>query len=321
VQATLGPYATELLSALIKRQQGVWEEIAIRRVQDSELPVGRWGFDGADVRAERRLECAVREFFLELGFKASSSVVDALLDFVHSEYSLPRLKPGSDQIPDVHKQIRDVYEAAEDVLREYKVKARERGNRALADIFGRFLDELIKLECRGLRAHCLDEFHPGDLISRDVYELARYIENYPQPEPATASPEPDATNGGNSDGSTREPAARAEDPVATSLEGNVSNLESKPPASGIARRRGRRPNQERRDAIRNAIKKKGDQWRDHLDQIFKELESQGTSLGDFQGMKIDLGDGESAPVSTWADLDLAVGEQRGQIIDVLRKYV
>jgi hypothetical protein len=62
------------------------------------------------------------------------------------------------------------------------------------------------------------------------------------------------------------------------------------------------------------------QWRDHLNDIFTELDSQEVPLGDFQSWKIDLGDGNSSPVSTWADLDLAIGEQRRQILDALRKY-
>ena len=91
------------------------------------------------------------------------------------------------------------------------------------------------------------------------------------------------------------------------------------PASA-ARRRGRRPNQERRDAIQDAITKHGDECRDHLSEIFKELDSKDVPLGDFHGREIDLGDGESTKVLKWDDLDLAQGEQRKQIIDSLRKY-
>jgi hypothetical protein len=87
-----------------------------------------------------------------------------------------------------------------------------------------------------------------------------------------------------------------------------------------AKRRGRRPDKERRDAIRNAISKHGDQWRDHLSEIFTELDSQEVPLGDFQNTKIDLEDGQSTKVSRWDDVDLALGEQRRQIIDALRKY-
>jgi hypothetical protein len=43
-------------------------------------------------------------------------------------------------------------------------------------------------------------------------------------------------------------------------------------------------------------------------------------LGDFQGMKIDVGEGENTPARSWADLGLAEGNQRKQIIDTLRKY-
>jgi len=86
------------------------------------------------------------------------------------------------------------------------------------------------------------------------------------------------------------------------------------------KRRGRRPNQERRDAIHNAITKYGDQWRHHLSGIFTELDNQDVSLGKFENFKIDLGDGTSTTVGKWDDLDFAEGEQRRQIIDVLRKY-
>jgi hypothetical protein len=92
------------------------------------------------------------------------------------------------------------------------------------------------------------------------------------------------------------------------------------PVLKTGKRRGRRPNQERRDAIRTVIRAHGGQWRDHLNDIFTELDSQEVALGDFQTLKMDLGEGQSAPVSTWAALDLAVGEQRRQIIDTLRKY-
>jgi hypothetical protein len=37
-------------------------------------------------------------------------------------------------------------------------------------------------------------------------------------------------------------------------------------------------------------------------------------------LRMDLDDGQSARVSTWADLGLAEEEQRRQIVDVLRKY-
>jgi len=86
------------------------------------------------------------------------------------------------------------------------------------------------------------------------------------------------------------------------------------------KKRGRRSNPERRDAILNAIRKQGEGWRDHLPEILTELDSQGVPLGDFLGMKIDLGDGDNSKVSRWEDLDLAVGEQRSKIVDTLRKY-
>jgi hypothetical protein len=40
----------------------------------------------------------------------------------------------------------------------------------------------------------------------------------------------------------------------------------------------------------------------------------------FSNWRIDLGEGEILPVSTWPDLDYALGEQRGKILDTLRKY-
>jgi hypothetical protein len=87
------------------------------------------------------------------------------------------------------------------------------------------------------------------------------------------------------------------------------------------KRRGRRPDQKRRDAICNAISKHGDAWRDHLSEILKELDSKNDILlGDFQGREIDLGDGDRIKVAKWEDLDLAQGEQRRQIVDMLRKY-
>src|ERR1035438_9707960 len=44
------------------------------------------------------------------------------------------------------------------------------------------------------------------------------------------------------------------------------------------KRRGRRPDQKRRDAICNAISKHGDAWRDHLSEILKELDSKNDIL-------------------------------------------
>ena len=95
---------------------------------------------------------------------------------------------------------------------------------------------------------------------------------------------------------------------------------SSPQVLKTEKRRGRRPNQERRNAIRSAVSKHGDQWRDHLNEIFAELDSQEVPLGDFVSIRIDLEDGQSSRISKWDDLDLAQGEQRKQIIDSLRKY-
>jgi len=94
-------------------------------------------------------------------------------------------------------------------------------------------------------------------------------------------------------------------------------------SSGVekaTKRRGRHRNQGRRDAISNAIAKHGRDWRDRLSDVFIELDSNDVPLGDFQGREIDLGDGESTKILKWDDLDFAQGEQRRQIIDVLRKY-
>jgi hypothetical protein len=104
-------------------------------------------------------------------------------------------------------------------------------------------------------------------------------------------------------------------------ESNTTHPSPSTEISQTAKRRGRRPNPERRDAIREAISKHGDQWRDHLPEIFAELDGEAVSLGDFQAMRINLGDDESQIVTNWEDLDLAVGDQRARIIDTLRKYV
>ena len=100
----------------------------------------------------------------------------------------------------------------------------------------------------------------------------------------------------------------------------ASSDRASPQRAKSEKKRGRRPNQVRRDAIHNAIRKHGDTWRDHLDELFTELDSQEVVLGDFQGMKIELGDGTSIKASKWDNLGLAEGEQRRQIVDALRKY-
>lgn len=86
------------------------------------------------------------------------------------------------------------------------------------------------------------------------------------------------------------------------------------------KRRGRRANPERREAIRDAINKHGNQWRDHLLEILSDLDAQAVPLGDFQGTKIDVGDGAIVTVAKWEELDLALGEERSKILDALRKY-
>jgi hypothetical protein len=47
------------------------------------------------------------------------------------------------------------------------------------------------------------------------------------------------------------------------------------------KRRGRRPNQERRDAIRTAVRTHADQWRDHLSDIFTELDRHNVPLAPY----------------------------------------
>jgi hypothetical protein len=86
------------------------------------------------------------------------------------------------------------------------------------------------------------------------------------------------------------------------------------------KKRGRRPSEERRAAIHAEIMKYGGGWRDHLGEIFKELDREEISLGNFYGKRIDLGDSALTSVATWGDLDLAQGDERRQIVDVLRKY-
>jgi hypothetical protein len=85
-------------------------------------------------------------------------------------------------------------------------------------------------------------------------------------------------------------------------------------------RRGRRPAAARRNAIRTAVNKYGDEWRDYLIEIFKKLDAEEIPLGDFGRKKLDLGDDQRAAVLRWEDLDLAAGDDRRKIIDRLRKY-
>lgn len=88
-----------------------------------------------------------------------------------------------------------------------------------------------------------------------------------------------------------------------------------------AKRRGRRPNRERRLAIQGALCKHGEDWRERLNEIFTELDSKDVSMGDLWGCQIDLGGGQNQKACKWEDLDLAQGEQRRKIIDLLRKYM
>jgi hypothetical protein len=96
--------------------------------------------------------------------------------------------------------------------------------------------------------------------------------------------------------------------------------EAPPEQSRTQRKGGRVPKDARRSAIRSAINKHGDEWRDHLAEICDELRDGEVDLGDFQGRKIDLDEGQSIRVSNWSDLGLAEGQQLQSILDVLRKY-
>ena len=115
------------------------------------------------------------------------------------------------------------------------------------------------------------------------------------------------------------PQLSKEDGKATATADQVPARDSKL-ISKTGKGRGRLPNKERRAAIRKAIQQQGERWRDHLPEVFTELDNQEVSLGDFSGFRIDLGDGESTQASNWADLDLAQGEQRKRVVDALRKY-
>jgi hypothetical protein len=62
-------------------------------------------------------------------------------------------------------------------------------------------------------------------------------------------------------------------------------------------------------------------WRDQLPEILNELDVNEVPLGNFHGIRIGVGDGCTVLVSKWEDLDLAAGDDRGRIIDALRKYL
>jgi hypothetical protein len=119
-------------------------------------------------------------------------------------------------------------------------------------------------------------------------------------------------------GSTRRPiqAEGRQQSEGTTVRASATDVHGSMP-----RKRGRRPNTERRAAIREAMNKHGEGWRDHIDEVFAELDSSGVSLGDFQSIKIEVGDDQSTSVHTWADLDLSEGKQRRQVMDALRKYL
>lgn len=85
-------------------------------------------------------------------------------------------------------------------------------------------------------------------------------------------------------------------------------------------KRGRQANRARRAAIRAALSKH-DRWREHLAEVFAELDAKDVPLGDFYGKRIDLGDGQTQHVEKWEHLDLALRRDRARIIDALRRYV
>ena len=118
------------------------------------------------------------------------------------------------------------------------------------------------------------------------------------------------------DGTEAPPTPIDDKPVlAANLTGVTSPAEDKG-----AKRRGRLPDTVRRGAIHSALAKHGNQWRDHLVEIFAELDSNQAPLGRFETLEIDLGDAEVQRVKRWEDLELAQGQQLKQIVDVLRKY-
>jgi hypothetical protein len=129
------------------------------------------------------------------------------------------------------------------------------------------------------------------------------------------------TNDSASAETSAQPASAILDESSRPPKGTAADESVSMEISKSGKRRGRRANPERREAIRDAITKQGNAWRDHLPEIFAELDTQAVALGDLQGMRIDLGDDQSVIVSKWEDLDLAIGDDRGKIIDVLRKYV
>lgn len=125
------------------------------------------------------------------------------------------------------------------------------------------------------------------------------------------------------DNSAKSDVERISELVTSAAEAQFSGSHQLTPSMkefGTARL-GRPPNTARREAIRSAMKKYGDDWRDNLFEIFQELDSGGIPLlSSFQRVEIDLGN-DSMPVKKWQDLDLTEGKQRYKIIDALRKYL
>ena len=85
-------------------------------------------------------------------------------------------------------------------------------------------------------------------------------------------------------------------------------------------KRGRQPNQGRRDVIHAAIFRHGNSWRDHLDEILKELDDKNVLMGVIGHKKLDLGDGVPRRPAKWQDLNLTEGRERKAFVDALRKY-
>jgi len=108
--------------------------------------------------------------------------------------------------------------------------------------------------------------------------------------------------------------------LATLFEALSHRLQISGPQNRAARPRGRQPDVSRRNAIRKEMQKFGTKWRDHLPEIFQALDSEKIPLGDLLDRSIQLDEGRSLRVEKWEDLDLAIGEDRRQIIDSMRKY-
>jgi hypothetical protein len=96
---------------------------------------------------------------------------------------------------------------------------------------------------------------------------------------------------------------------------------SEPASAKNARRGGRPPSLERRNAIRRALAKHGDKWRNHLPEILAALDHDEVPMERFYGWRIDLGEGKSQTACKWELFDLAVGKDRQRLVNALRRYV